>query len=463
MFGDYEAQRHWMEVTLNLKVKDWYQNTTDNDLGYWGIDYPPLSAYQSWISGKFLSLFDADAVELHSSRGYENELSKLGMRLSVLASDLLIYIPACVAWTSTIPKISSRVLVLAWMICNPALLIIDHGHFQYNSISLGLAVAAIYNIAIDRHVLGSFFFCGALNHKQMTLYFAPAFFFHLFGVCMQQEGIGRKIRMLTKLGITVLVAFFLFWLPFLKPYSVFIQVLRRIFPLQRGLYEDYVANFWCVSSLVFKWRRYFSGSMLAKFCACATMLFSLPSLLMQFTKPKGSTFILCLANTSLAFFLFSFQVHEKSILIPLVPLSMLLSREGKVVSINMISISLMTMYPLLKKDGLVIVYFSMHLLTLAIQCALDGEMLSRNLISRNVFLSIKEAAFSPVLVPVGVSIVHAVCYLIQPWSTKEYISDAVIMATGFVFLIIQTMVTNVHQFVLWRDGDNHAGYKNGRK
>lgn len=24
MYGDYEAQRHWMEVTLNLKVKDWW-------------------------------------------------------------------------------------------------------------------------------------------------------------------------------------------------------------------------------------------------------------------------------------------------------------------------------------------------------------------------------------------------------------------------------------------------------
>lgn len=42
MHGDYEAQRHWMEVTVNLPVGDWYRNTTDNDLQYWGLDYPPL-------------------------------------------------------------------------------------------------------------------------------------------------------------------------------------------------------------------------------------------------------------------------------------------------------------------------------------------------------------------------------------------------------------------------------------
>jgi alpha-1,3-glucosyltransferase len=52
MHGDYEAQRHWMEITINLPVKDWYFNTTDNDLLYWGLDYPPLTAYLSYAFGK---------------------------------------------------------------------------------------------------------------------------------------------------------------------------------------------------------------------------------------------------------------------------------------------------------------------------------------------------------------------------------------------------------------------------
>lgn len=68
MFGDFEgnkivnfvyfickiylsAQRHWMEITLNLEKKDWYKNTSDNDLNYWGLDYPPLTAYHSYIMG----------------------------------------------------------------------------------------------------------------------------------------------------------------------------------------------------------------------------------------------------------------------------------------------------------------------------------------------------------------------------------------------------------------------------
>ena len=48
MHGDYEAQRHWMEITTQLPVSEWYFY----DLQYWGLDYPPLTAYHSWLLGK---------------------------------------------------------------------------------------------------------------------------------------------------------------------------------------------------------------------------------------------------------------------------------------------------------------------------------------------------------------------------------------------------------------------------
>jgi alpha-1,3-glucosyltransferase len=47
MFGDYEAQRHWMELTIHLPLRRWYTY----DLQYWGLDYPPLTAYVSWLCG----------------------------------------------------------------------------------------------------------------------------------------------------------------------------------------------------------------------------------------------------------------------------------------------------------------------------------------------------------------------------------------------------------------------------
>jgi alpha-1,3-glucosyltransferase len=48
MHGDFEAQRHWMELTIHLSPLQWYFY----DLQWWGLDYPPLTAYHSWILGK---------------------------------------------------------------------------------------------------------------------------------------------------------------------------------------------------------------------------------------------------------------------------------------------------------------------------------------------------------------------------------------------------------------------------
>lgn len=48
MFGDFEAQRHWMEITSHLPISQWYFY----DLQYWGLDYPPLTAYHSWVLGE---------------------------------------------------------------------------------------------------------------------------------------------------------------------------------------------------------------------------------------------------------------------------------------------------------------------------------------------------------------------------------------------------------------------------
>lgn len=71
MFGDYEAQRHWQEITLNLPIEQWYTNSSQNDLGYWGLDYPPLTAYHSLAVAKVAQKIDSTWVQLTESRGME--------------------------------------------------------------------------------------------------------------------------------------------------------------------------------------------------------------------------------------------------------------------------------------------------------------------------------------------------------------------------------------------------------
>lgn len=193
MFGDFEAQRHWQEITVNLPIRDWYENTTDNDLMYWGLDYPPLTAYHSWLVGLWGQYLNASYVELFKSRGITEPNHKNFMRDSVLFVDFLLYIPALLVsvWSIT-KKMKPRhsfgfVEFIGIALFYPGQILIDNGHFQYNNFSLGLASFAIAAIFNDRNVVGALFFTLALNYKQMELYHALPFFFYLLGNCAQNH------------------------------------------------------------------------------------------------------------------------------------------------------------------------------------------------------------------------------------------------------------------------------------
>ena len=67
-----------------------------------------------------------------------------------------------------------------------------------------------------------------------------------------------QVGAIARLGLVVVGAFAVCWAPFLGSRSQALQVLQRLIPVKRGLYEDYVASFWCVSSPAFKWRRVYS-------------------------------------------------------------------------------------------------------------------------------------------------------------------------------------------------------------
>lgn len=322
--GDYEAQRHWMEVTVNLPIFDWYRNTKDNDLLYWGLDYPPLTAYVSWAFGRIARAALPSLVAMRESRMDESPAGKLFMRSSVLATDLLIYIPACIALmyvlhslrTSAAKGIATSspiVSGLALMLLHPGLLIIDHGHFQYNSFSLGLALAAVAAAGFKQYLICASLFSLALNFKQMCLYYAPAFFvFLLFAAWTDAPSvITIRIRKwqwnpsnalhcviaLAAIGFVVIRTFAVLWAPFCvyTPESEggcgagLHSVLRRLFPFDRNLFEDKVGNIWCALEPVLKWRQKLMGrqpgpgsghATIAVICAASTLVLMLPSLVL---------------------------------------------------------------------------------------------------------------------------------------------------------------------------------------
>ncbi|KAI0136723.1 glycosyltransferase family 57 protein [Xylariales sp. AK1849] len=363
MFGDYEAQRHWMEVTTQLPISQWYFH----DLQWWGLDYPPLTAYHSWLLGKIGALFDPSWFALYTSRGSEDPSLKVLMRASVIISEYLIYIPAVVVFVRRYSRLFGVAQWTSWValvaiLMQPATILIDHVHFQYNTVMLGFVLGSMSSIIAGRYMWASIFFVAALGFKQMALYFAPAVFSYLLGSCIfPRINLGRLVVVA---GVTA-VSFAVLVLPliigalydanrgidprpdldgprpslpifsqletYLNTKAVYypvveqlVQMVHRVFPFARGLFEDKVANFWCAANVVIKLRKY-PTALLQQVSLAATLVSFAPANLILFLRPRKELLPYAFAATAWGFFLFSYQVHEKSVLLPLLPMTVLLA------------------------------------------------------------------------------------------------------------------------------------------
>lgn len=244
-----------------MPVHQWYFNGTHNDLNWWGLDYPPLTAYHSLVCGAVAHAIGPEWVALDTSHGIETPGVRLFMRLTALVADILLFVPA--AWlmarlvgsqvrtseeaeaalrrreahqgrgrearkkaggtpvaTATAAATSGAplagTLTLVALLLQPGAILIDHGHFQFNMIALGLALLAQWAVAKDRDLLGSCLFVLSLNYKQMTLYYAPVFFFGLLGKAVNASAnLWAAAFRVALIGAVVISTFALCWLPFI--------------------------------------------------------------------------------------------------------------------------------------------------------------------------------------------------------------------------------------------------------
>lgn len=151
-------------------------------------------------------------------------------------------------------------LGLFLLLIKPDQILIDHGHFQYNSITMGCILYALYFMLDKKYYLCCLFYTVAVNCKQMGVYFALAFLGALIGLNFSSNfhinRKNRKLSILIELGIYAVIVIgttTVIWLPWLRSFDDFKSVLSALFPIHRGLYQLKVANFWCISDVIFKW------------------------------------------------------------------------------------------------------------------------------------------------------------------------------------------------------------------
>ena len=331
------------------------------------------------------------------------------MRATVIVSEYVVYIPATVIFNR---KLAQQRGVNSWetsialtaILMQPATILIDHAHFQYNTVMLGAVVASMSSLLSDRYMWACIFFVFGLCFKQMALYYAPVIFAYIIGACLLPKlYTGRFIGVATVTILSLALIFaplllgslydnyrrisppldvtdrevnplFFQLLPYIGSnsylYSLLLQLtqsIHRIFPFARGLFEDKVANVWCAIHTLHKLNTY-PIPLLQRVSLLATIVAILPACMTISTSPRKDLMPWALASSAWGFFLCSFQVHEKSVLLPLLPMTMMLGGDGGlgvemrawVGWANMLAV--WTLFPLLKRDQLRVPYFVLSLL-----------------------------------------------------------------------------------------------------
>lgn len=320
------------------------------------------------------------------------------MRATAIFSELAIYIPAVlvyVKWTSRRDGLSAigQSLSSAAILLQPALILIDHGHFQYNSVMLGLSLFALVWLQQGRYYSACAAFVGSIMFKQMALYYAPAVAGYLLGAVITYSfspfSFKINFKRLVLMGITTVSSFVTCVAPLVifsgtESLNVLQQMVIRIFPFSRGLWEDKVANFWCSANTFIKFKLLFTSEQLQKLSLLATLAAVVPVMFtlifVQNPRKKQELLPWAFAASAWGFFLFSFQVHEKSVLLPLMPSTMLIASARRrhsssdtvlftssssdtvlplVFWIN--NVAVFSLWPLLKRENLQLQFFGMVL------------------------------------------------------------------------------------------------------
>mmetsp|Transcript_5207 Transcript_5207/g.7828 ORF Transcript_5207/g.7828 Transcript_5207/m.7828 type:complete len:417 (+) Transcript_5207:457-1707(+) len=256
-------------------------------------------------------------------------------------------------------KYCSFVLVLF----NGGLLIIDHLHFQYNGMLIGLLLISIGLLKKEMYISASFAFAVLILTKHLFLNLAPLYFVYLLRkYCLTTNTPCPKDCSLKQAGRFLQLAMVVLWTVGLALFSICCgqqisilsqtkQILSRLFPFGRGLVHTYWAgNIWALylafdRTLLLLSKRLDllnSGHLISSttggredgklmavlpsispsFSALLFAIAIVPCLRNIWVEPRIERFVHSAVFVGLSSFMVGFHVHEKAMLSVAVPLAL---------------------------------------------------------------------------------------------------------------------------------------------
>jgi len=254
-----------------------------------------------------------------------------------------------------------------------------------------------------------------------------------------------------------------------------------------------------------KWRELLGGpSVAVRVALAATVAAALPSMAQQVAAPSAHGFLLACANSAAAFFLFSFQVHEKSVLLPLMPATLLSfallppppgpassSRAGSSSRALLAALAVwgpvvacFGMFPLLERDGVAAAYAACIVAYVAVVGGLVDEALEALAVDEDEVNDDDErggaaaTARAPSAVPrrssraraavvtaaavAGALALHAARLLYEPPARLPWLHDRLFVTYAFVFIALGAAYLNWVQWGWWPSGARGRSTRRGR-
>ena len=310
------------------------------------LDYPPAFAYfESFWSNNIITSYLLDNGVLDERclallPDSDNEVDMpcvVFMRTTVIISDFILWWGAWVASTSMTSNVSAQTTsTFLLIVMNPGLLWLDHVHFQYNGMLLGILLASLGYLLKPYYILQ----CGhggctvhAAHFHEASLHFVGTSLSRLSASTLlfyDDDNSKFQMQRFLYLGVLTVSTLVLCFLPFLNVHQLQ-QMLARLFPFGRGLCHDYpAANVWSLYMVADK----VVNAVLAKSLPEVTPLVTAVLLLLSMLPglyAVGSTngnnnktiLVMAVVYCSQCAFMLMFHVHEKAILTAIVPLSLL--------------------------------------------------------------------------------------------------------------------------------------------
>ncbi|XP_045149020.1 probable dolichyl pyrophosphate Glc1Man9GlcNAc2 alpha-1,3-glucosyltransferase [Echinops telfairi] len=360
---DFEVHRNWLAITHSLPLSQWYYEATSE----WTLDYPPLFAWFEYVLSHVAKLFDGEMLNVQNLN-YSSSRTVLFQRLSVIFADALFVYAVhecckCIDGKKASKELTEnpKFILSVLLLWNFGLIIVDHIHFQYNGFLLGLMLLSIARLFQKRALEGAVLFAALLHFKHIYLYVAPAYGIYLLrSYCFTANKPDGSVRWdsfslarVASLGLIVFIVSAVSLGPFLALVSsLFVSItlsleennlflllllFRKGNKLQQSnnvlpaiglqlklLDPNKIPKASMTSGLVQQFEHTVLPSVTPLATFICTLLAILPSVFCLWFKPQGPKgFLRCLILCALSAFMFGWHVHEKAILLAVLPMSLL--------------------------------------------------------------------------------------------------------------------------------------------